>query len=236
MDLNRIMTDINTLVAEDDEDLRALLLEFLELSGINARGTASVKEFMAAYQEAPCDVAIVDLGLPDGCGHTIVSQLSGATNKPGIIVLSARCSNPDRVAAYENGADIFIQKPASPKELVFAIRNLHGRVNVAPEPQHSPIDRWVFDDEHATLTGPNNAHCKLTTKELRLIRTLSQHSDNGGETTRDEILQALSYPDDEYGNRALESLIRRLRKKIKEETALESPIVTVHGLGYKLNC
>ncbi len=236
MDLSRTMTDINTLVAEDDEDLRSLLLEFLELSGINARGTGSVTEFMAAYQEAACDVAIVDLGLPDDCGHTIVSQLARSENKPGIIVLSARCSNPDRVAAYENGADIFIQKPASPKELVFAIRNLHGRVNVVAEPQSAHSDRWIFCDESATLTSPNNVSCKLTTKEHRLIRTLSQHSDNGGETTRDEILQALSYPDDEYGNRALESLIRRLRKKLKEETEHESPIVTVHGLGYKLSC
>jgi len=231
-------SEINVLVAEDEEELRNLLLEFLELSGINARGSESVQTFMAAYTDEPCDVAVVDLGLPDGCGHSIVSQLAATTNKPGIIVLSARCSNPDRVAAYENGADIFIQKPASPKELVFAIRNLHDRVavtNTAPVPTAEAETNWQFNDDLAELIAPNTISCKLTTKEQRLLRALSQHSDNNGETARDLILKALSYPDDEYGNRALESLIRRLRKKLRDETGLEAPIMTVHGLGYKLS-
>lgn len=210
------------LVVEDEPDLRATMVSFLNLSGFVADGVGRRSEFEAWRQTHDCDLVLLDLGLPDGDGLSIARALKAETNC-GIVIVTARAELDDRLEGYEVGADHYLLKPVDMREVVVVLRAVLGRMQ--PE---EPV--WSLDATGWKLTAPNGKSVRLTQSEVALIRPLAQTP--GQVVTRAELIKSLGFRIAEYDPRRMEILVRRLRKKINDETGVAAPIDTAHGIGY----
>lgn len=212
-------------LVEDDVDLREGLEEALALEGLPVIGLGSTLDFYRALAQGPCDVAVIDLTLPDGSGLELVEHLRAA-GSTRIIVLTARGSVQAKIAGYGAGADLYLVKPVDARELAAAVRSLAGRAFSAPEP---PPATWRLDRAAWALVAPNGRSSRLTAKELKFLDLLV--AGEGAVVSRAALTEALGYFDDASGQRALDALVLRLRRKL--ESALgEVPLRTAHGEGY----
>ena len=223
------MSDINVILVEDDTDLRGSLVEMLELSGFYADGYDSAHEFYQALNTIRYDVAIVDLGLPDQSGLKIVEFLREKTNM-GIVILTARTSLNDRILGYDCGADYFFSKPVDTLELIAAIKNLHSRLVGALPNIDDALECWRLNKSSWRLASPDGRDVELTSKELQFLDILMQQTNEN--VTRKYIMTVLGYSEDMYGSRSLDSLVKRLRKKVASALDIELPIRTVHAVGF----
>jgi len=221
------MIEINVILVEDDDDLRESLAEVLELSGFYVDTVNCAMAFYQTLNIVRYDVAIVDIGLPDQSGLKIVEFLREKTEL-GIILLTAKSSVEDRVLGYESGADHYFVKPVDSFELMAAIRSLYGRMGSLPA--IAKITHWRLERSSWKLVCPEGQEIKLTAKEMTFLNLLMQQS--GECVTRIELLAELAYSDDEFGNRSMDSLLRRLRKKVMEEMHQELPVQTIRASGY----
>jgi DNA-binding response OmpR family regulator len=217
------------LLVEDDVNLRESLLECLELAGLDVDGTASAIEFYQALNSAVYDVAVVDLGLPDQSGFEVVGFLRRRTPL-GIIILTARSSVKDRVKGYDAGADLYMVKPVDCRELASAIRNLAQRISSQADSPTQSRDTWVLERMRWHLVAPSGISVKLTAKEMQLVEILVAAA--GQAVTREQLMATLEYPQDLYANRALDAMVGRLRKKIEVAVGRDTPIQTIHAVGY----
>lgn len=219
------------IFVEDDIDLRDSITEYLTLSGLSVTGVGCCIDCYAALKGADFQVAVVDVSLPDQSGFVLTEYLRKNTAL-GIIILTARETLEDRVHGYSSGADLYLVKPVNTKELLAAIKSLAGRQR--PD-QRAPLPPakwtpWQLQKDAWALVTPVGAALELTAKEFRFLEALI--STPGKAVDRDHLIALLGYSDDEYANRAMDSLVRRLRRKIEEATQLPSPIKTIHAIGY----
>lgn len=210
------------LVVEDETDLRATIVSFLNLSGFIADGVGSHAECDAWFNTHDCDLIVLDLGLPDGTGLTIAQSLK-AGRRCGIVIVTARGELDDRLRGYEVGADQYLVKPVDLRELAAVLRVLHERLPVL-----EPI--WELNLLTWRMTAPNGRQARLTKSEVAALKPLMEVP--GQVTLRGVLAESLGLRVADYDPRRMEILIRRLRKKIVVETGLSIPIETVHGLGY----
>ena len=201
----------------------------LELSGFYADGRGSAQEFYQALNAVRYDVAIVDLGLPDQSGLKVVEFLREKTNM-GIIILTARSSINDRMLGYDCGADYFFSKPVDTLELVAAIKNLHSRLVGSLPNIDDALECWRLNKSSWRLASPDGRDIELTSKELQFLDILMQQANEN--ITRQYVLDILGYSEDTYGSRSLDSLVKRLRKKVESTLELELPVRTVHAVGF----
>jgi len=223
------MSDVNVILVEDDTDLRDSLVEMLELSGFYTEGSRTAQEFYQMLNTVRYDVAIVDLSLPDQSGLKIVEFLREKTNM-GIIILTARTSLNDRILGYDCGADYFFSKPVDNLELIAAIKNLHSRLSGVLPSVDAAIECWRLNKSSWRLASPDGRDIELTSKELQFLEILMQQADTN--ITRKHVMSVLGYAEDVYGTRSLDSLVKRLRKKVSENLDLELPIRTIHAVGF----
>ncbi|WP_167375014.1 response regulator transcription factor [Prosthecochloris sp. GSB1] len=226
------------IIVEDDTDFRESIVESLLLAGFDVTGVASAIEFYKKIAEEHYLLAIIDLGLPDQDGMVLAEYIRRNTDMR-IIVLTAQSSLDTRITAYEAGADIYLLKPVDFAELTASIYSIVGRLEKDLSPQHKKTQPepcsprkpqpWVFSCKGMTLSAPGGETIKLTAKECALLEILT--SNPGRTISRQELLDALDYPDDKYGNRSLDVLIHRLRQKNGKHN-VRIPIKTVHGSGY----
>lgn len=217
---------MRTLLVEDDDDLCKLMVDELALFGIQCTGTANAIEFYQQLAIQDYSAAIVDIGLPDQNGLEITQYLRQQTSL-GIVVLSALGTDADRIRGYQAGADIYFVKPVTGAELACAIHNLTARVDQKTEPK---TEHWILDCRRWSLNAPNGNSYGLNVKEHRFIQTLLENP--GKPTNKNELLKKLGYLEDRHGQHALESMVMRLRKKIRCRIN-GTPIKTIRGLGYQ---
>ncbi len=226
------MIGAKVVVVEDDARLLNNVVEILNMENYYAKGAACALDFFQLMVTECFDVAIVDVGLPDKSGFEIVEYLRSNT-KMGVIILTARENIKDKVKGYKCGADYYFVKPVESRELLAAINNIFLRIKVCSpsEGYLLPDGKWGFNVKTRVLMSPNGTQVELTLKEQAFIECLS--SANGHPVTRKNILMALGYNiEGPYGNRSLDVMIVRLRKKIKQITGCDSPIKTVRSFGY----
>lgn len=213
------------ILVEDEPDIRVNLAEYLVRVGFDVTPVENGLAFYHALAERSFAVAVIDLGLPDMDGLQLVEYLRN-NSAMRCVILTARTLIDDRIAGYDCGADIYLCKPVDGRELSAALNRLIERGS------HSPSltqNHWRLSRRQSALITSSQAVISLTGKELDFIRCLSGAA---GETvSRAAILESLKYQNDEFGNRALESMIRRLRRKI-EAVCGSSPIHTRHAVGY----
>lgn len=221
------MTNCSLIVVEAESRLRQRIVEGLALDGISVASTATPLEFYRTLAGRRFDVAVVDLELPDQAGYEIVHHLHQNVGI-GIVVLMADNDPLGRIRGYQAGADLCFAKPVDVKELGVVACNLAGRVRTKGEPPGEQA--WRYDPIYWNLRAPGGIAVRLTPKEKTLMDNLL--ATPGVTVTRDRVLSALEYGVDAHGNRNLDTLVRRLRRKVEETAGQELPVQTVHAVGY----
>jgi len=220
------------ILVEGDARSRAVLRGRLRREGFDVDAVGSPLEFYRSMATSSRDIAIVDADLAEGAGLDILSWLRGMGNI-GIVALSAGNEARNRIACFESGADLYFMKPVDGDELVHGLRNLlrrlahNGIERAAPA---APADWWFFDTTHWKLQAPNGPSVKLSAVEAKFIRRLLIQT--GTVVLRADLRAELGYDADPAGDRNLDAVIRRLRRKIESVTGSPAPIQTVHGQGY----
>lgn len=232
-------SSIPILLVEDDPVLRESLTEYLQAVGHQVTAVGDSLAYYRALAEHEFAVVVIDLGLPDQDGVVLVEYTRNNT-ACAIIVMTARDTLDTRVDCYQIGADLFLGKPVYGRELEAAISSLARRRQAAPdlrtEPPAAPAESiagvWRLIARQRALMFPNGYLLELTPREYRLLYLLA--GGDGEPVPRCLLLDALYGRQDESAQRALETLVRRTRKKIAERYFGPSPILTQHGFGYVL--
>lgn len=219
------------LTVEDDERIRTALHLALEDEGWEVEEVSSGEEALVAFNRTPADVVLVDIMLPGMDGFDICRAIRRSSDVP-IVMITARSDTHDVVAGLEAGADDYLTKPFAPKELSARIRALLRRVR-STDATGGDLDFGdlvILPDEGRVRVGGVEAH--LTKTEFRLLVELA--SSPGRIFSREVLLErvwGLGYFGD---GRLVDVHVRRLRTKIEHDAANPRHVVTVRGLGYKL--
>ena len=222
---------LNILVAEDDRDIADLIRHYLERAGWTATVVSSGDAALSSARARTPDVVILDVMMPALSGFEVCRALRAdkTTAAIPIIMLTARAEEADRIVGLELGADDYISKPFSPKELVARIRALVRRTRRA-EPEDSTL-RFagvLVDLTRHTVTDAGR-EVRLTAKEFLLLKYLLEH--RGRVLSRDLLLGDVWGYRYTGGTRTVDVHVRRLREKLP---ALVEGLVTVKQFGYKL--
>jgi DNA-binding response OmpR family regulator len=226
---------ITILLVEDERKLRELVRSYLERGGFTVLSTGSGAEALSLASSAEPDLVVLDLGLPDIPGEAVARELRSASRMP-ILMLTARCSEEDRIRGLEIGADDYVTKPFSPRELVLrcqAILRRGGR----PEggDGHRPASYGsgllVIDEQRRTVQVRGDG-VGLTPTEWGVLVALATVP--GRVYSRYEIInRTRGYEFDGY-ERSVDSHVKNLRRKIELDAGRPEIIQTVLGGGYRL--
>lgn len=216
------------VLIEDNEDIAFTLRLNLQREGHKVLHFTRGQEGLNAVQQGAADFVILDLNLPDLDGLTICRELrrQPATEAIPILILTARGSERDRVTGLDLGADDYLTKPFSMRELIARVGAIGRRARVAdPEPPGYE-DSELRIDERALRVYRRGVEVRLARKELELLRLLVRH--RGTVVSRNQILSEVWQMSDEIETRTVDAHIRNLRKKIGRDR-----IATIMGYGYR---
>ncbi len=219
------------LLVDDEPELRKLVIDILSddgFSNIIDAGTVQTG-LVFARQEKP-DLAILDVMLPDGDGFSLMKKLRAFTNIP-VIFLTAKDEAADKLAGLGLGADDYVVKPFLPQELLLRVHAVLRRCYKADSPLLE-LEGCTIDFSRAEV-NKNGIIVALTAKEHTLLETLSRSK--GRIVSTDALCEAL-WGDNPFGyENSLNAHIRRIREKIETDPSKPVSLITVKGLGYKLN-
>lgn len=215
------------LLVEDDIDLSNSLASYLKNAGFLVTAVGSCLECYAALTKAQYHIAIVDVSLPDQSGFVLVQYLRTNTAMK-VIIMTAHERVEERVRGYDAGAHNYFVKPVDARELQAAIMSLID-VNQPTIVTNSASENWRLLRQSWQLQATQGELIKLTLLEFQFLDLLTDSA--GKIVSRDALLNALYKRYDEHSNRALDSLVRRLRAKISA-TGCPSPIMTAHAVGF----
>lgn len=228
----------DVLVVDDDEEIVALIARYLRGHGFTVRAAHSGAAMHEALAAAAPEVVLLDLGLPDVDGLSLLQQLRTHWQGP-VIVVSGRGEAVERVVGLELGADDYVAKPFDFRELLARIRSLLRRAApVEPQPAASAAPRrlafahLVVDLGARRLHDAGGVEIVLTTGEFDLLRTLLERPNEV--RSRDELMTALHGREAGPFDRAIDVAIARLRRKIEPDPGHPDLIRSVRGLGYLL--
>jgi len=221
---------VRILTVEDDERIRTAVSLALEEEGWEVEETSNGEDALVAFARNPSDVVLIDIMLPGIDGFEVCRRIRRLGDVP-IVMVTARSDSHDVVAGLEAGADDYLRKPFDPKELSARVRALLRRSRPSGSPAQMVVDQLeVIPDEGVVRLAGDEVH--LTRTEFRLLVELA--SSPGKVMSREDLLErvwARDYFDDE---RLVDVHVRRLRTKIEPDPANPRYVVTVRGMGYKL--
>ncbi|HLT17336.1 MAG TPA: response regulator transcription factor [Acidimicrobiales bacterium] len=219
------------LAVEDDERIRAAVKLALEDEGWTVAEASTGEEALEAFQQDPADVVLIDIMLPGIDGFEVCRSIRRTSDVP-IVMVTARADTHDVVAGLEAGADDYLTKPFAPKELSARIRALlrRARISEMSSPHLRFGDLEILPEEGVVRRNGRDVH--LTKTEFRLLVELAQ---SPGRVFSREVLLERVWEHGYFGDgRLVDVHIRRLRTKIEADPANPRHVVTVRGLGYKL--
>ena len=228
-------TPDHILVVDDDTEIRSLLHEYLQKQGYRVNAVADGKGLREAVATSHPDLIILDLMLPGEDGLTLCRELRAKSEIP-IIMLTARGDETDRIVGLEMGADDYVAKPFSPRELLARIKSVLRRARALPEnlkTEESGLFRfagWTLDAATRNLTSPQGVVVALSGTDFRLLKIFVDHPNRV--LTRDQLIDLMLSRDAGPYDRAIEVQVSRLRQRLGEDAKEPAIIKTVRGQGY----
>jgi two-component system response regulator RegX3 len=224
----------NVLIVEDEESLADPLAFLLRKEGFEATVVGDGPSALAEFDRAGADIVLLDLMLPGMTGTDVCKQLRARSSVP-VIMVTARDSEIDKVVGLELGADDYVTKPYSARELIARIRAVLRR---GSESDDASIGDAVLEagpvrmDVERHVVTVNSAPITLPLKEFDLLEYLMRNS--GRVLTRGQLIDRVWGADYVGDTKTLDVHVKRLRSKIESDPANPVHLVTVRGLGYKL--
>ncbi|MBO0773318.1 MAG: response regulator transcription factor [Actinobacteria bacterium] len=220
------------LLVEDERKLRELVRSYLERAGFAVLSTESGAEAISLAASAAPDLVVLDLGLPDVPGETVAREVRAAGPTP-ILMLTARSSEEDRIRGLELGADDYVTKPFSPRELVLRVQAILRRGG--PVREHGVTSYGAGElviDEPRRLVSARGSAADLTPTEWGILVALAAVP--GRVYSRFELINRVRGYEFEGYERTVDSHVKNLRRKIEADPARPRVVQTVLGGGYRL--
>ncbi len=223
------------LVVDDDPEIRQLLESYLQGNGYQVTTAGEGKNMWAALENARIDLVVLDIMLPGADGLELCRTLRARSKIP-VIMLTARGDEMDRVLGLEMGADDYLAKPFSARELLARIKVVLRRARdmpldaIADAPERLAFSGWNLDTRNQHLTSPDGVVIPLSNAEYRLLHVLLTHPNRA--LTRDQLLDLTQGRDGGPFDRSIDVLIGRLRKRLGDDAKHPELIKTVRGRGY----
>ena len=217
------------LIVEDEADLAQILAEYLQRDGFVATTIADGLVAMAELQRAPPDLLLLDLMLPGMDGISILRELRKTSELP-VIMVTARSDEIDRLLGLELGADDYICKPYSPREVVARVKTVLRRTQAAAGATATVAGSVLEIDAEALQACVGGRKLELTPKEFRLLQVLAARP--GRVFSRAQLLDALYADNLEVSERAIDSHLKNLRRKLAPAFPDEEPIRSIYGIGF----
>ena len=220
------------LVVDDEQKIIQITSDYLEAAGYAVLAADDGISALRVVDESQPDLIILDLGLPGMDGLDVCRELRKNSDLP-IIILTARGEESDKLVGLELGADDYITKPFSPKELVARVRAVLRRMEKSTSDEEIfRVGKVWFDVLKMRLTIDDTA-IELTPTEFELLLTLARQP--GRIFTRSQLLDAIHGVAFESYERAIDAHIKNIRRKIEPDPRQPKYVLTVYGVGYKFN-
>lgn len=225
------------LVVDDSADIREPLAKYLAKKGLRVSTADGGQEMRRAMKSSAIDLVVLDIMMPGEDGLALCRMIRETTDIP-VILLTAMVEETDRVVGLEIGADDYVTKPFSPRELLARIKAVLRRSRSLPRAAAAPaksrlsFDRWTFDTLRRELVGTDGVAVPLSTTEFRLLSAFLERPRMV--LSRDQLLDLTSGRTLEPFERSIDNQVSRLRKKIESDPKNPAIIKTVWGGGYVL--
>ncbi len=225
------MPDVkHVLVVDDEPRIAEIARDYLERAGFRVDVAGNGADALAFARARRPDLIVLDLGLPHMDGLDVTRALRKSSRVP-IIMLTARVEERDKLIGLEIGADDYVTKPFSPRELVARVRAVFRRVDAAPERGDIIRAGEVTLDKPRMQVTVGDRAVDLTPTEFELLATLARQP--GRVFTRAQLLDAIRGEAVESFDRAIDAHVKNLRRKLEPDPRIPRYVLTVHGVGYK---
>ncbi|MEH8265129.1 response regulator [Aeromonas veronii] len=223
------------LVVDDHSEIRDLLKRFLEQHGLRVSCARDGKEMKRLLEEREFDLLVLDLMMPGEDGLTLCRELRVKSNLP-IIMLTAMGEETDRIIGLEMGADDYLAKPFNPRELLARIKAVMRRTQAETQPAAETLtrdlrfDRWLLDVNRRELVAEDGVGLSLSTAEFDLLKVFLERPQRV--LSRDQLLDLARGREAVAFDRAIDTLVSRLRRKLERDPKNPELIKTIWGGGY----
>lgn len=227
------MNDINILIVEDEKGISKIIKSYLEKDGYNVFQAFDGKEGLNYFENEEIDLILLDLMIPEISGEELIKEIRNKSNVP-VIMVTAKVNEEDIINGLKLGADDYMTKPFSPKELVQRIKTVLRRIEKYNIPRADIIKttdgRLEMDLEYNRFFK-DGKEISLTKNEFQIVKTL--FSNPNKIFTREEIIEITFGFDYDAYDRAIDTHIKNIRQKIEDNPKKPSYIKTIYGMGYK---
>jgi two-component system OmpR family response regulator len=226
------------LIVDDDAEIRALLCKYLQKNGLSATAVADGRAMWQALDAGRVDLIVLDLMLPGDDGLTLCRNLRAKSSDIPVIMLTARGEETDRIVGLEMGADDYLAKPFSARELLARVKAILRRARSLPqnlrpdETRHLRFADWVLDTVHRQLISASSVVTPLSGAEYRLLRIFLSHPNRV--LTRDQLVDLTQGKEADPLDRSIDVQVSRLRHRLGDDSREPRLIKTVRGEGYVL--
>ena len=225
------MNSRHILIVEDEEKIASLLSDYLKAAGFRTSTQSNGDRVIAQIKKDPSDLILLDIMLPGKNGMELCREIREFSDIP-IIMITARVEEIDRLLGLELGADDYICKPFSPREVVARVKAVFRRVRAKPRAHHLVVGAISLDDEtHQVMIDKQVLN--LTPNEFGLLKIMMSRPNRV--FSRNELINRVQGYDFEGYDRTIDTHIKNLRKKIAQQLPGREIISTVYGIGYKFN-
>ncbi len=224
----------NVLIVEDEVVTRTTLKSLFEAEGYNVFEAENGDQMHDFFQNHTINLVIMDINLPGKNGLILAREVRDRKNV-GLIFLTGRDNDVDRILGLEIGADDYLTKPFNPRELTIRARNLLSRTTATGEdddlPSRVSFNGWTLDGDSRSLISPSNTEFRLPRSEFRALHLFL--SNPGKILTREQLIMEMTGRELRPNDRTVDVTIRRIRKHFESEPNDAELIVTIHGEGYR---
>ncbi|HEY1152067.1 MAG TPA: response regulator [Pseudoduganella sp.] len=226
------------LIVDDDREIRELLANYLNRNGMSASSAANGRQMWAALEEGPVDLIVLDVMMPGEDGLQLCRDLrAGKWRTVPVLMLTALSEETERVIGLEMGADDYLGKPFSTRELLARIRAVLRRTRMLPAGR-APVETapllefgdWKLDTTGRHLLDAEGTLVALSGAEYRLLRVFLDHPQRV--LTRDQLLNLTQGRDAEQFDRSIDLLVSRLRQRLRDDAREPRYIKTLRNEGY----